>query len=139
VWSPNTDSIVKFSLKITHFNNEIIRRIHDITAFSNGCWKSQVGDVVIDGTLFHSNSWQNVCSLTLHVKTSCTIQYIVSGFCCSHASSSNMSYHQELWFIRWIRLHRRLCSWSVNIRSWNLQCGIFRLIPFHVHRCMVPR
>jgi hypothetical protein len=35
---------------------------------------------------------KRACSLTSHVKTLCTVQYIVSGVYCSHASSSNTSH-----------------------------------------------
>ncbi len=35
---------------------------------------------------------KHACSLTSHVKTLCTVQYSVSGFYCSHASSSNTSH-----------------------------------------------
>jgi hypothetical protein len=59
----NIDSVLIFTLINALINTEIIRRIHDITAFSNGCLNSHVGDIVNDGTFFRSNSWQNVRAL----------------------------------------------------------------------------
>jgi hypothetical protein len=58
-----------YTQKFILINKEILRKISDVMAFSNGCWNGTVNDKGKLGTLFHSNPWQKpVCLLMSHVK-----------------------------------------------------------------------
>jgi hypothetical protein len=103
-------------------NNPIVRRIHNIMAFSNSCWNSYVGDIVNDGTLFRSNSWQNMRARWRHTSKHCApsnILWVAFTLTTPLHVIRHTVYHQALWFFRWIRNHHRGWSWSVNILGWK--------------------